>query len=105
VSTLTKHLPALILLAITAAFMGALVAIGDVPGKTAVIVFLAVLAPVAAVIGVKYGATAASGGTVPASPVPPAPVAAPVVVPVPAPAPVAVAPVVQAVAVPVAPAA
>lgn len=65
-STLAKHLPALLLLAIAAGFVGSLAAIGAITGTDAVTVFLAVLAPVATVIGVKIGATSAS--TIPPSP-------------------------------------
>lgn len=56
--TLAQHLPAILVLAIAAGFLGALAAISAITGTEAVTVFLAVLAPVATVIGVKIGTTA-----------------------------------------------
>ena len=78
-TTLGKHLPALLVLGIVAGFLGALTAIGAITGHYAVTVLLAVLAVVGTALGFKIGATAAASTT-------PAPVPAPK--PAPAPAPV-----------------
>jgi hypothetical protein len=58
--TVAAHLPALIVLGIAAGLVGALAAIGAITGTEALTVFLAVLAPTAALFGVKYGATASA---------------------------------------------